>query len=704
MAVLVSDWYELDDIREDDDEIIILANDLDSTTSGYDELASETANDGSGWDPIDFDDFTGEFRGRNNTIKDFYVNRPDENDVGLFGRASCDDAIFENFSIENATVDGRVRTGILFGELEGGFTCRNVEVEGSVTYRLRLGGVFAGEVITAIVDGPSLLEDVVCRGSVNIQVDGSEIDADDNLDRVFAGGFVGRLELSGTAQNLIADVDITGGYEEGNEEDTYLAAVGGFAGFYNPFDSESANFAIGDINVDAIQVGGFAGNNSNVSDCFSLGDVTGIGEVGGFVGLNGGGPVFVSGELERVYSTGSVTAVGDDDDYTDPEPGGLIGRNGGGFGTSVAEESYWDVEASGISTAIGDPDDGDSMDLVGLDTAEMQGPSAESNMEFLDFSIMWRVVDGSNENTTEDFYPIFRSIDEFKQLTILERAQRFLDVESQDADIADEYPLVLDQRAFENWSFEGRFIGRVIEEIRGWDFLELVIRYREDDSSHAVDKLRNASGKVDVREIESGGFRGVDLAEDANTFKFEGPRDRRNIRSVTTWLLDEASREPADKDANQYDLEIRLIPEKEKMYDGRYGTLDSEVSQTRQSSEWGFNFGFGSIATDKVTVNVNEENDGTIDIKEVEMILSRLQTRVVEENLGFLNEAIIRNVPDNVDVVDDVSFGDRNTVSVIQPDGADGPISNGDYVCVDWEVEWLSGAYRVELSMAEVTQ
>src|SRR3989337_443137 len=47
-------WYDLDAVRNNLAGNHTLMNDLDSTTPGYEELASETANQGEGWQPIGF--------------------------------------------------------------------------------------------------------------------------------------------------------------------------------------------------------------------------------------------------------------------------------------------------------------------------------------------------------------------------------------------------------------------------------------------------------------------------------------------------------------------------------------------------------------------------------------------------------------------------------------------------------------------------
>ena len=44
----IRDWYDLDTIRDNLRCHYILMNDLDSTTAGYEELASPTANQGKG--------------------------------------------------------------------------------------------------------------------------------------------------------------------------------------------------------------------------------------------------------------------------------------------------------------------------------------------------------------------------------------------------------------------------------------------------------------------------------------------------------------------------------------------------------------------------------------------------------------------------------------------------------------------------------
>ena len=85
----IRDWYDLDTVRDNLDGHHFLMNDLDSTTPGYEELASPTANGGKGWEPIGIlggiASFNGIFDGQGHEIRDLFVNRPDQIRIGLFG-------------------------------------------------------------------------------------------------------------------------------------------------------------------------------------------------------------------------------------------------------------------------------------------------------------------------------------------------------------------------------------------------------------------------------------------------------------------------------------------------------------------------------------------------------------------------------------------------------------------------------------------
>jgi len=128
----VRTWTDLNAVRDNLRDRYILMNDLDSTTAGYTELASSTANQGKGWQPIGTEDnlFTGTFDGQGYEIGDLFINRPNENFVGLLGVVG-EGGVVQNIGVVNADVTGYGAVGGLVGNNEG--TVSNSYSTGSVT-------------------------------------------------------------------------------------------------------------------------------------------------------------------------------------------------------------------------------------------------------------------------------------------------------------------------------------------------------------------------------------------------------------------------------------------------------------------------------------------------------------------------------------------------------------------------------------------
>jgi hypothetical protein len=143
-------WYDLDAVRNNLAGNHTLMNDLDSTTPGYEELASETANQGKGWQPIGFvqviywDDplacsggmiedwygLNGTFDGQGYEIRDLFIDRRDESDVGLFGVVDKG-GVIKDIGAVNVTVIGEYYIGALVGRNRG--TVSNSYSIGNVT-------------------------------------------------------------------------------------------------------------------------------------------------------------------------------------------------------------------------------------------------------------------------------------------------------------------------------------------------------------------------------------------------------------------------------------------------------------------------------------------------------------------------------------------------------------------------------------------
>ena len=576
MPIEVNDWFDLDSVRDNLSDEVEFQSDLDQDTDGYEELAGPEANGGAGWDPIgDLDDnHEGNITGNNHTVSDVYIDRPDDELVGLFGVKTGRFGL----TTERRTVSG--------------LGLRRFDVTGSGDQDE--GGVacFAGVCTLVDFDNCFVVE--------------SEVVGDDNV-----GGWTGFTNGVKTTE-LWADAVVTG-------ED-----AGGLFGTIRARDDD---------------------DDHQYDNLFAFGNVTGESDTIGGIPRSGGiVPYITDGDGEDIPNDGA----------------------------------YWDTEATTTD---------DGVIGTGLTTSEMQGDSPLTTMSEFDFDDDW-------ETQTDD-YPILRSFTVNDQ-----RPPVLLELEIEAGSDGDFSVPVIDL-PFDNWTLNGAVIGETVEEVRTWDSLELVVRYSGDGIRSLVRSLKSNSEKVDVVDVDSGGFRSVDLSGGDNTFIIEGPDNRDDVRSVDEWLVGGYDDSLLDKDGNVYELELDLVPIMEKSFDNRFGTFDDPPSPTRDSDEWLFDFEFGAVATRRVGVDVTEEPDSSVDVFVLETVMRPEEVRVVEENLGLLNNSVVRNVPDAEDVVEDTSLDGRNTVDITVPDGFTDPLSSGEYIVRSFETEWISGAFRVTLEVAQ---
>jgi hypothetical protein len=281
-TIEIRDWYDLDAIRNTLPPsyvtIYVLMNDLDSTTAGYEELASPTANDGKGWQPIGTwgdsagDHFSGIFDGQGYEIRDLFINRPDEDNVGLFGATGWGGPNY--ITMVNFTVTGGDYVGVLVGGNDGQvYNCYCTA--GSVTGNSSVGGL-VGRNEKGIVSNSYFTGNVTGNSSV--------------------GGLVGRNE-KGTVSYSYFTGNVTGYHD-----------VGGLMG-YNEVGSVGDSYSTG--NVTGIEyVSGLVGVNIGTMDnCYSTGSVTGNSSVGGLVGKKEGQDT-VSNSFWDIETSGQSTSAG----------------------------------------------------------------------------------------------------------------------------------------------------------------------------------------------------------------------------------------------------------------------------------------------------------------------------------------------------------------------------------------------------------
>jgi hypothetical protein len=391
----IRDWYDLNGIRDDMDGYYILMNDLNSTTPGYADLASPTANGGEGWEPIGTSDvrFDGILDGSGYEIRDLYIYRTTKY-VGLFGYVT-NEGILRDIGMSNVTVTGYQNVGGLVG-----YTC----------------GTVSNCYAAATVDGDRYIGGLVGRNQ------------DGTVSNCYATGLVtGDIEIGGlmgvnwgTLNNCYANVNVTGNAWLGGLVSDNGGVVnschatgnvtgGGFVGGlvaenYEGFVSNC--YATGFVNSSGGCAGGLMGENAGgtVTNSYAISSVTGSYDVGGLVGVS-----LSNGAVTNCYATGSVVgwervgglvgrnswstisfcyAVGNID--CDWDVGGLLGLNDYGTVTS----SFWDTETSGQATSAGG---------TGKTTAEMQDIAtfsgaawdivAVANPDTRNIAYIWNIVD-----------------------------------------------------------------------------------------------------------------------------------------------------------------------------------------------------------------------------------------------------------------------------------------------------------------------
>jgi hypothetical protein len=235
----IQTWYDLDGIRDDLGGYYVLMNDLDSATPGYSELASDVANQGKGWQPIavssNNETFVGTFDGQGYEIKDLFINRLSEGEVGLFGYIG-EGGIVKNVGLVNADVTGGRAVGALVGASYRA-TVSNCYATGSIIGVETLGGMVGTGMASTVRDS-------YCTCSVRrtLEFGGFAI-----------GGLVGENVGVGNSEGTISNCYATGSISGERH-------VGGLVGIMN--------------------------RDSIISDSYFTGSVTGNEYVGGLVGGN----------------------------------------------------------------------------------------------------------------------------------------------------------------------------------------------------------------------------------------------------------------------------------------------------------------------------------------------------------------------------------------------------------------------------------
>lgn len=275
-----------------------ILNPIPAQNNGHDyiDCSATNPNDpkhaGSMWGDMGFDPigkenwdlqsrFYGNFDGNNKTISSLYINRNDEEPVGLFrttgwvtGGPQPDLIEIKNLNLDNFEVHGRDTVGALIG----GFTSSVTKLSNcSVT----------NSTITASATGLSNIGGLVGSGPgsiINSSVTNSTISGAGND----VGGLIGVHSLGAIHNSFTSNLTITG-------SDSVGGLVGVLSGYgrIEIYDSYSNNCAVSGHNY----VGGLVGYNADnraisnvekrfITNTYAINNVSGNAAVGALFGLN----------------------------------------------------------------------------------------------------------------------------------------------------------------------------------------------------------------------------------------------------------------------------------------------------------------------------------------------------------------------------------------------------------------------------------
>ncbi len=251
-AIKISSFADLCKIGKemDMDGVYELIGNIDASES-------RNMNDGNGFEPIGKyrTQFTGRFYGKGYTISGLYINRPDDDYVGLFGYINGSYAVVSGVHLVDVSITGRDYVGGLVGSIYNGSIYKSGVTGGTVTAG-KGGGGLAGWTYGTVED---------CYSTA--KVSGGSND--------YVGGLVGWIGSDGSVSRSYSSGAVDG-----------YSYAGGLAGllFGTITDCYSVSAVTGNY------TGGLVGNvntisaNPTIKNSYSAGSVSGVFRRGGLLG------------------------------------------------------------------------------------------------------------------------------------------------------------------------------------------------------------------------------------------------------------------------------------------------------------------------------------------------------------------------------------------------------------------------------------
>ena len=345
-------------------------------------------NDGAGFDPIgdsDGEEFEGVLDGNGHRICGLAIDR-EQDAVGLVGRNRGD---VRNVGLLNADVSGEDGTGGLVGANAG--TVEN-------TY-----------IVASTVDGADSVGGLV--GISDGTITESYADCDTVNGNEIVGGLLGANVETDNGSVRVGTVTKSFSYSDVSGAE---AGIGGLVGV-NVSVIETSH-AGGDLAAHNL-AGGVAGTNVLEEDDSGLiGTLLGLllGLIGAVLGLLLDLLVLLGEDRELASEEGYISesysiveTIDIEEDEDDELSGSLVGSNDGDVNEGTIESAYWDEDR--YTEGIGGDEDGETDDVEGLSTGEMQGGLASDNMDGFDFTDTWDTVDEGYPQLSDNPEPVIES-------------------------------------------------------------------------------------------------------------------------------------------------------------------------------------------------------------------------------------------------------------------------------------------------------
>ena len=338
----VTSWTNLDAIDGDLTLYYILTANLSSSDGDY-------AGIGNVWTPLGT--FTGTFDGDNHTISNLIV--ASTANAGLFSINSGTILDVGLLSV-SITAASSGYGGAIAAQQSGG-SMTNCYSSGTI---VSSGAAYLGGIVGYAPTGNI----TSCHSSANITVANGTLPS---------GGLVGRFG-SGTLSSSHATGNVT------NNGDSSHGYSGGLVGYILGSTINNC-YATGVVDINGMVAGGLIGyiSSGTVNGSFATGNVTGVSNIGGFVGMVGGKSA--GGSIYNCYAMGNVTGTTVTGGFAGGSKPliidkcfskGSVSMSGGGFVGSVISgtftNDFWDTESSGQTTSAG------GAGVVGKTTTEMK--------------------------------------------------------------------------------------------------------------------------------------------------------------------------------------------------------------------------------------------------------------------------------------------------------------------------------------------